>query len=752
MPPRKKAAAAAGSSVDPDFSDAPAAPTRSSGRARAPSAKAVAVTAAQAAVANGTTGMSGGVVKKTRGKRAREETDTEAEGEGAEEDSVGKPAAKKARASKSRSKKGKKEELDAIDEEDDEGGEGEEEEEEEEKPAAKRGRTAKGKAKTAPKAKAASKGKATKGKATKKGKDTYGDVDMDDAEDEAGDEDEEEEEEEVVKKPASKKPASKKPASKAADKGKGKDLPQKMVTVVKRGKAPPVENRSGWAMSHEVLVTDDGVWDATLNQTDVGNNANKFYVLQLLHPVGNNSQVTLFTCWGRVGETGGSQKKGPWPPSQAIVQFKEQFKAKAAVPWEKRVGMVQKKGKYQWIEKSYGDEDDEEEEANVAGSSKKEEEKVPDTTLCAEIQQLIRLIFNQTLFATTLSSLNYDANKLPLGKLAKSTILNGFSALKALSEVISQPDGPVSTQNGGFRQAVEHLTNRYYSIIPHVFGRDRPIVIDTLERLKRELELVDVLGDMEIATQLLSSAVPKDAAGHPVNPLDANFRSLALSRMDPVARGSREFGALEAYTRDTHGATHMHFGAQVLNAFRVEREGETRAWNDAGFGGLDAGERLLLWHGSRTTNFAGILKQGLRIAPPEAPVTGYMFGKGVYFADMMSKSANYCHSYLSDDTGLLLLCEVAAKPFFEQHDANYNADQDCKKAGAKATKGLGLTQPAEWQDAGDALDHPELKGCHMPKGPGKDVSDPKGYLQYNEYIVYDSSQIRLRYLLMVKMQ
>ena len=36
--------------------------------------------------------------------------------------------------------------------------------------------------------------------------------------------------------------------------------------------------------------------------------------------------------------------------------------------------------------------------------------------------------------------------------------------------------------------------------------------------------------------------------------------------------------------------------------------------------------------------------QGLRIAPPEAPVTGYMFGKGIYFADMVSKSANYCNT------------------------------------------------------------------------------------------------------------
>lgn len=49
---------------------------------------------------------------------------------------------------------------------------------------------------------------------------------------------------------------------------------------------------------------------------------------------------------------------------------------------------------------------------------------------------------------------------------------------------------------------------------------------------------------------------------------------------------------------------------------------------------------------------------GLRIAPPEAPVTGYMFGKGVYFADMFSKSANYCFASRTVRDGVLLLCEV----------------------------------------------------------------------------------------------
>ena len=39
--------------------------------------------------------------------------------------------------------------------------------------------------------------------------------------------------------------------------------------------------------------------------------------------------------------------------------------------------------------------------------------------------------------------------------------------------------------------------------------------------------------------------------------------------------------------------------------------------------------RRLLWHGSRLTNWVGILSEGLKIAPPEAPVTGYMVGNKV---------------------------------------------------------------------------------------------------------------------------
>jgi len=89
----------------------------------------------------------------------------------------------------------------------------------------------------------------------------------------------------------------------------------------------------------------------------------------------------------------------------------------------------------------------------------------------------------------------------------------------------------------------------------------------------------------------------------------------------------------------------------------------------------------------------GILSQGLRIAPPEAPVTGYMFGKGVYFADMVTKSANYCFTNRNSNTGLMLLCEVALGGMNEKLQADYYAS--LLPPGKMSTKGCGRTAPKD---------------------------------------------------------
>ena len=70
-----------------------------------------------------------------------------------------------------------------------------------------------------------------------------------------------------------------------------------------------------------------------------------------------------------------------------------------------------------------------------------------------------------------------------------------------------------------------------------------------------------------------------------------------------------------------------HYNPKVLNIYSIKREGEEKRYTKS------IGNDTLLWHGSRISNYVGILSQGLRIAPPEAPSTGYNYGKGIYLAD-----------------------------------------------------------------------------------------------------------------------
>jgi len=168
----------------------------------------------------------------------------------------------------------------------------------------------------------------------------------------------------------------------------------------------------------------------------------------------------------------------------------------------------------------------------------------------------------------------------------------------------------------------------------------------------------------------------------------------------------------------------------------VSRKGEAKRFKP--FKALP--NRTLLWHGSRTTNFAGILSQGLRIAPPEAPVTGYMFGKGIYFADMVSKSANYCCTNRTNNTGLLLLCDVALGKMYERTKADYI---EKLPAGFHSTKGIGKTEP-------DPNVFKEIEGVKVPLGKGTKDATKKTDLLYSEYIVYDVSQVQSKYLLRTK--
>ncbi|KAK2965174.1 hypothetical protein RJ640_019929, partial [Escallonia rubra] len=503
---------------------------------------------------------------------------------------------------------------------------------------------------------------------------------------------------------------------------------QKLVAATKKGAAVLDQ----WLPDHiksqyHVLQLGGDVYDAMLNQTNVGDNNNKFYVIQVLES-DDGCAFMVYNRWGRVGVKGQDKLYGPYTSAEAAIQeFEQKFYAKTMNQWSDRTEFVCHPKSYAWLEMDYTEK---EEKLAVNGESSCKMQIQPrETKLEARVAKFISLICNVSMMKQQMMEIGYNADKLPLGKLSKSTILKGYGVLKRIADVIGQPD----------RIRLEQLSGEFYTVIPHDFGfkKMREFVIDTPQKLKRKLEMVEALGEIEVATKLL-----EDIAGMQEDPLYYQYQRLHCD-LAPVDVDSKEFRMIATYTKNTHAKTHSNYAVDIVQIFRVSREGEIERFKKFS----TTRNRMLLWHGSRLTNWTGILSQGnlfflsLRIAPPEAPVTGYMFGKGVYFADMFSKSANYCCSTNTPTAGVLLLCEVALGDMAELLTTKYDADQLPK--GKLSTKGVGATAP-DFSKVETLED-----GVVVPLGKPKEQKGLKGSLLYNEYIVYNVDQIRMRYVVHV---
>lgn len=75
-----------------------------------------------------------------------------------------------------------------------------------------------------------------------------------------------------------------------------------------------------------------------------------------------------------------------------------------------------------------------------------------------------------------MKEIGYDAKKMPLGKLAASTINKGFDVLKKISEELNKKSHNTTT--------LQTLTSEFYSQIPHDFGREKAPVINTAQLVK----------------------------------------------------------------------------------------------------------------------------------------------------------------------------------------------------------------------------------------------------------------------------
>ena len=586
-----------------------------------------------------------------------------------------------------------------------------------------------------------------------------------------------------------------KPHSRVIDKSRAHAEPTKLIKIesvrsVTDDKENTLERRqfkghgsvdadSGLTENHHIYeAKTEGnsslVYSATLAATDIEAGKNSFYNIQLLEgdwvntmknkPKNGKGSASyyVFRKWGRVGTSiGDSRLERCDSLEEAIDTFTDHFRHKTGNEFGEN--FVKKSRMFYPVELARPDNSlvrqQQELASKVAPGSK--------TSLAPSVQELLSMMFDMDAMKRALVEMEVDITKMPLGQISKNQIRHAYTVLGEILEILQ------SSSNNGTKahSKTVSLTNKFYTFIPHNFGMSSPPLLNSETMVKEKLQMLETMLEVEIATDLIKHEFD-NKEDWDADPLDIHYRSLK-SHIAPLDLDSDEFKLIQQYVESTHAPTHTEYHLEIQQIFKVERLSEIDRYKEY----LDQHpaaltNRKMLWHGSRLTNFIGILSQGLRIAPPEAPSTGYMFGKGIYFADMVTKSANYCCTSPEDDIGLLVLSEVALGRPYELHSSEFIQKLP---SGYESTVGLGETIPSTCaQFPYSPIGLPEvvtvndppaskkrrttrksanqetaLSGqVECPMGPPKKKKVSKeSDLLYNEYIVYDERQVLVRYLI-----
>jgi len=299
------------------------------------------------------------------------------------------------------------------------------------------------------------------------------------------------------------------------------------------------------------------------------------------------------------------------------------------------------------------------------------------------------------------------------------------------------------------KKKISHLSNEYYLLMPRNEFRNTYITaINHRSLVNQYLRIMMSLSEHQIAISALMAAQYKYLSNK-VHPVDYCFLSLKC-KMLPLLKESYEFKLILSYINRTASP---QIGKDRLKIYEIWKENEEKEFDEKY---KNYKNRMLLWHGSDAANIAGILTKGLKIAPPEADATGYMFGKGVYFADAFQKSRNYASSgnrRNSQNMKFLFLCQVALGKIYECLNAEYMEEA---KQGFDSTKGLGRKgpSPSHIKTTFNAEIIPDSPIIEYPQRTTRDkdnnIVKVPFFLNWNEYIIYNESQAKLKYLIMLQ--
>lgn len=411
----------------------------------------------------------------------------------------------------------------------------------------------------------------------------------------------------------------------------------------------------------------------TLNFTDIINNNNKYYNLEVVKS--DKDKFFLFTQYGRVG--------APSPAKEyrsCDSQSEAESEAEKIVKSKTKKGYVEVKMAKVDIGSDVGktkvDTSVTVESLKKAGVQVTEEPAVA-SKLHHEVQDLVRTWFGVT---QEFIELNLDTKKCPLGQLSLDQIEKAKQILEEARNIVSSKKPDV--------QELNKLTSAYYSNIPHVLGHRINadlLRFDDNPKIDKAFDILDVFADAKNVQAVIS----KKSA------VDSQYATLKaeLEYVDPT---SPTYKWLDAMLHGTRAGNHGSLGKlKTHKVFKVNRHEEDKNWLEAAekiakdcgkFVPSEVYAKLLSqredvpkdlvslyknanvlpgWHGTRRANMIGITTKGLLIRPSGVAHAGSMYGDGIYWAVHSTKSINYCDvrgSYWAqgtNKTAYLFLADVA---------------------------------------------------------------------------------------------
>ena len=451
---------------------------------------------------------------------------------------------------------------------------------------------------------------------------------------------------------------------------------------------------------------EDKYYAVTLNYTNVQNNNNKFYIIQLLQDIHTKKFGVLYR-WGRIGFFG----QVNYVIYQTFEEAREAFLIK-----------LQGKLEYGYIKIKM--------QNKIKQEKNNDELDTNDDGLEKPLANLIRLIFDLKSMNQQIMKIGYDSDKIPLGQLSPEVISQGYKFLKNLENIIGNTNDKKSINT----KEIYDLSSKYFTIIPHNFGMNNmhKFVINSQERIKEENELLDSIKNIKIVSGILQQTNNNNKEKNEIS-LKEKLNEFKYD-VAYVSKEENIYSIIDKYLSKSNEIKNSP-KIKLIDLFSVKEKNSINITNNK--------NKKLLWYGIRIQNFANVFKSGLSLPPPEAPIYSYMFGKGIYFSDVAIKS--FYNSHPQNNIGLMLLCEVDLGNIEERLKADVNLPNTLEQ-GKNSVKVLGMNFPDE---KGSYFDE---NGIEIPLGDILINQDEnkKTYFGFNEYIVYNLDQIKIKYILKVQ--